>query len=220
MSLFQDIGIGAATGGLYNVGKAAGFFGGGQGPDFGNIQDVINQRQSQIDDFSNRLDAARNNVLSNYKNLQTNTMNKFMPLYEARLAGRGLSASGGAFASGVANEATNLESHYNDLNTSMTESNLNSVENARASLFAPQMGLAENESMLPYAQRQSRQAMFGKLAGGAVGSIFGPAGAAIGSNIGGLFSSSPATSETPTQNTNPFARQWWNSNNSPAGGQP
>lgn len=201
---------GALIGGVAGA-LTGGFMGGPKKPDWSGVEGDIDQRQGQINDFAVRLDAARNNVLTNYKNLQTNTMNKFMPLYEARLAGRGLSASGGAFASGVANEATNLESHYNDLNTGLTESNLNTINQMNSDLWNAKNQISFGKMGVNYQQGQSLAASQGSMFGSAVGPLAGMAAKGLGS----LFNRS---SPTPTENTNPFGRTWWNNDNSPMTG--
>jgi hypothetical protein len=210
---FGRLGAGIATGGLSEV--AGGLFGGGGGPDFSGIQDIIRQRQQQIDAFSNKLEAARNNVLSNYQNLQTNTMKRFAGDFESALAGRGITASSGAFASGVGREATQLQAGYDTLNTQLTENNLNTIGQMQSQLFGPQMGLAENQAMLPYAQRQSQKnAIFGLLGTGA-GALFGGAGGALlGKNAGQALA--PTGGADYLQNS--LGKNWWGGEGSPIPG--
>lgn len=174
--------IGSAAGGMIG-----GMFGGAdKGPDFSGMQDIINQRQAQITAFGNSLEAARNNVLNNYKDLQTNTMARFAPAFEAKLGARGISASSGAYASGVGQEAAGLQGQYDMVNANMTESNLNTVGQMQSQLFGPQYQLAENKAMLPYAQQQSSSAASGKMAStltSAMSSWAGSSGSATGGQV-------------------------------------
>lgn len=134
------------------MGGAGSMFGGG--PNFGPINDLISQRQAEINAFEQRLESARNNVLSNYQNLQSTTMARFMPMAEAQLAGRGLSVGSGAFASALAKEAVGLQGNYDAMNANMTEKNLYDVENERANLFGSRLGVANQQMMIPFEQKQ------------------------------------------------------------------
>lgn len=181
----ETIGGFAAGGGAGAI--IGGMMGGSSGPNFQPIKDAITLRQHQIDEFSNQLESARNNVLANYQNLQKHTMARFSGAFEASLAGRGLSPTGGAFASGVGQKAGELESQYDTLNTNMTEKNLYDVENMRSQLFGSQMGLAEGETMIPYQAGQAKNAFMMNLLGSgakmAMGAALGPGGAAASSLI-------------------------------------
>lgn len=155
---------GAVAGGLFG-GAASSLFGGKNSPNFSGLNDIIAQRQRQIDDFAAKLEAARGNVLSNYQNLATSTVKNFMPQFEASLAGRGISANGGAFASGVGREAANLQSGYNMLNANMTSIDMSTIAGMEEGLFAPSMNLGTMETMIPWQMQQENKQAIGTLTG-------------------------------------------------------
>lgn len=205
---------GALAGGV--IGGAVGAFGGSKGPNYGALDDLISQRRSEIEAFSQRLESARNNVLTQYKNLQATTMARFAPALEASLAGRGLTVGSGAFASGIAHEAVGLQAGYDELNTNMTEKNLYDVDNLRAGLFAPQMQLGAMKAKSAYEARSAMMnAMGGALskampamaqgASSAGSSIFGGGGSGLAGMGNNGFSGNGMYSATSAASSNPFS---------------
>lgn len=161
--LAMDLGLGLATGGSYTISK---FLGGQMGlfgskaPDY---SDLITQREAEINAFAQKLDAARNSVLTNYQNLQANAMKRFLPAYTANLSGRNISPDSGAFASGVGAEAANLQGQYDTLNTQLTNQNLNTIGGLQASLWGQRLGT--DPRMLNYQNSMQTKQAFGGLLG-------------------------------------------------------
>lgn len=204
------MGIGAVLGGPMGAsvgsmlgGQIGGMFGDSGGPNMQGMQDIITQRNNQIEEFRQQLETARNNVLNNYQNLQTNTMNRFMPQFEASLAGRGLHASGGAFGSGVGMKAGELQGGYDSMNATMTHDDLNTIGNMKAGMFAPQMDLAGSMAGAKYQSNLAGQQNMGRMMGAGM-SMLGGSGMG-GSLIGrGIFGGQAPSSQPGYESFNNY----------------
>ncbi len=100
--------IGAAVGGA--AGLAMGFLPGKKGPDYGYLDNIYNERKSQIGAFGVQLANTRASYLSSLNNMYNSAFARFSGNAEAGFANRGLAVNGGAFASALARQTSMYQS--------------------------------------------------------------------------------------------------------------
>lgn len=120
---------GQALGGLaaYGIGQLLGPDG---GPDYSNVTDQYNKRNSQISEFAQNLASARTKYLSSLNNMYNTAYARFSGNAEAGFAARGLQVNGGAFASTLAKQTALYQSQLEPQVYQAEASDLKSVDSA------------------------------------------------------------------------------------------
>lgn len=158
---FNSIGVlGYTPPGLaFNAGKAIlGSVGiGGMGGGGGNFDDAFyRQRTGEIDAFARELAAQRQNYKTKLEQLQSNAFNRFVPDYEAKLAGRGLQVSGGAYASGLGRESAQLQGQLEEALASREQQDAYKVQDLKSAIYG-QWGAADTQAQMARISRGNAQ---------------------------------------------------------------
>lgn len=120
--------VGALLGATAGLGM--GFMGGKKGPDYSKVTDLYNKRQAQIGAFAANLARARAKYMTSLNNMYNDAYSRFSGNAEAGFASRGMSVSGGAFASTLAKEAGRMSFEGANLAAGMEREDLYGVDKA------------------------------------------------------------------------------------------
>lgn len=74
-------------------------------------RDMMARRQAEINGFAAQMTAARGNYKNTLSKMYETSYANFMPMAEAKFAGRGMQVSGGAYAAALAKESANNEAN-------------------------------------------------------------------------------------------------------------
>ena len=118
--------LGAATLGM----GAYSMFGPKQGPDYSNVTERFNARNTQISEFAKKLAASRAKYMTSLNNMYNDAYSRFAGNAEAGFASRGMSVSGGAFASTLARETGRMSFEGANLEAGMEREDLRSEDAA------------------------------------------------------------------------------------------
>lgn len=156
-------------------GMAQGLFG---RRDFGSSYDqrLINQRQSEISNFANQLAQARQGYKQTLSNMYANSFKNYMPMAEAKFAGRGMQVSGGAYAAALARESANNEANMATQLSQAEREDANTIAQMQTGLFNTQFGASTQDLM---AKQNAARADEARL-WGTVGSTLGGAASMYG----------------------------------------
>lgn len=211
MGLMDMFGGGGSNGGFYN-------------PAF------FDQRQNQINDFSNALTAARTRYLNNYQNFnQQQFLQQLMPNIAASFAARGLQMNGGAYNAELARQAASMQGQALNTGFNAENNDLMAVDSANQNLFGQRnyqyTSSAQQQAQNDAARRGAMMSALGSLGGAGIGALAGPslnmAGNGIASYLGSALSGAnsrqvvaanpPPQSNYVMQNSSYQNPPWWNS---------
>ena len=211
----MDIGLGLATGGLYNVAKAAGMFGGGGesvGPSY---YDLLNQRNQEMQMFQQQLADSRQNYITQMGALNKTVMSQFAPNLEGQFAARGLNVTGGAYQAELARKSATLGAEANVNAAQMGQQNILSLMNWAGNPMALGNPYGEANQQQQLMAQQANSQGIGRLFGTALGvganAMMGNFAGAASAGAGGLssmFNRSPVSTQPM-----PGLGQTWSGNN-------
>lgn len=110
--------------------------------DYGYLDNIYARRMSQISDFQSQLNGARSRYLASLGNMYSQSYGRFSQNAEAGFANRGLSVSGGAFASALAKKTADYQAELEPMAYNAEREDLTRVDNAygnAASLYGQGM---------------------------------------------------------------------------------
>lgn len=125
----------------------------------------FNQRESQINTFESNLNSARTNYLTSLNNMYNQAYSRFSGNAEAGFANRGMSVSGGAFASALAKKTAEFQAQGDVTAAQMAREDLGTVEGFRSALFGMKTSVKSGAANMEYATSQANQRAFGNFAG-------------------------------------------------------
>lgn len=164
-------------------------FGKKKGPDYSGVKNQFEARNSQISAFAQSLASARAKYMTSLKSMYDNAYSRFSGNAEAGFASRGMSVSGGAFASTLARETGRMQQEGDVLAADMERDDLRSVDNAYGANSNGYMSAISSGPTAQYTGDRADTAGFASALGSA---------ASVYSNAGGAGS---AGAKKPTN--------WW-----------
>ena len=175
--------VGAVAGGLYG-----GFKGDGEDKPWYD-ESWFYKRGTQIDDFENALNSARQQFLTSVGNMYNTAYARFSGNAEAGFASRGLAVNGGAFASALAKKTSEYQSQLEPMAYEAQRQDIRDVQAQRAALFGQKVaaksgavnaswaqGNKEDEAMGQFAGNVGMEFLRGRMANQDYGSAGGPNG--------------------------------------------
>ena len=156
-------GIGTAVGA--GVGAGMGFLGGKKGPDYSNITRLYNERATQIGAFAQSLASARAKYLTSLNNMYNNAYARFSGTAEAGFANRGMSVSGGAFASALARKAAEYQDAGDVAAVGMEREDLGRIDQAYGANTGAYMGAISGGPGATFAADREDMRALGGFAG-------------------------------------------------------
>lgn len=182
------------------VGGLAGAFGLGSKKAIGpSYYDLLDQRNREMQDFTNRLALNRANYIQSMQNLNKTVMSQFAPNLESTYGARGLNVTGGAYQSELARQSATLGAQANVDAAKMGQQDITSVMNFGGN----PMSLGNPYGEASYKSDLTREGASGQLLGTALSSLIKPNGTngqntigQIGSSLASLFGRSPVNAGT------------------------
>lgn len=164
MADMARIAMGVGTAGQSELARpfVKSLFGGGGGPDYSGVTAQYNARNAQIGAFAANLAQSRAKYMTSLNNMYNDAYSRFSGNAEARFANRGMSVSGGAFASTLAKEAGRMSFEGANLSAGMEREDLNSVDKAYGANSGGYMSAISGGPGMSYgADREDQRAIGG-----------------------------------------------------------
>lgn len=166
------LGVGAAVGGPAGAmigasmgGMVGGMFDKDSGPDYTNVTNQFNARNAQIAGFAKQLAGARAKYLSSLNNMYNSAYARFSGNAEAGFASRGMSVSGGAFASTLAKQTAQYQSELEPLAFQAEREDLSRVDSAYGANSGSYMGAISGGPGMQYQAENQNMRDIGGFAG-------------------------------------------------------
>lgn len=195
--------LGMAAGGAIG-GVVGGMFDKDEGPDYSPVTAQFAARNAQIGEFSRNLASARAKYLSSLNNMYNTAYARFSGNAEAGFANRGMSVSGGAFASALARKSAEFQSQLEPTVYQAESNDLKSVDNAYGANSAGYMSAISGGPALKYgADRQDSRDMGGFV--GKLGLMYAGKKMGLYDNPNSTFNSDVPSS---TNNSIPTKMDW------------
>lgn len=128
-------------------------------------ESFFNERINQISEFDSKLASARTKYLTSLNNMYNDAYTRFTANAEPGFASRGLSVSGGAFATALANKAAEFQAQLTPLAFQAEREDLGAVDSARAGLFSQKAGAKFGAAGREYDNYMANQRAVGQFAG-------------------------------------------------------
>lgn len=127
-------------------------------------QNLINQRQAEINGFAAQMAKARGEYKTTLSNMYAKSFQNYMPMAEAKFAGRGLQVSGGAYAAALAKESANNEANMAVQLSQAEREDAATIANMQTGLFNSNFA-ASTQDLLgkQNAARQSEANLWGSV---------------------------------------------------------
>lgn len=126
MSFLMAAGLGLSAYGMFGKRKTGAQY----KPDYSRVDSQYAARQSQIASFAQNLASSRARYMTSLNNLYNDAYTRFSGNAEAGFASRGLSVSGGAFASTLAKEAGRMSFEGANIGAGMEREDIRSIDGA------------------------------------------------------------------------------------------
>lgn len=154
--------IGGALGGMTG-GAIGGMFDGEDKPWYD--ESWFYKRGTQIDDFENALNTARQQFLTSVGNMYNTAYARFSGNAEAGFAARGLAVNGGAFASALAKKTSEYQSQLEPMAYEAQRQDIRDVQKYREALFGQKVAAKSGAQNMAWQQGNAEDAAMGQFAG-------------------------------------------------------